>query len=466
MIIDKTQKMKIIKYTSIVVLLITCLVQSGCKKYLDAKPDKALAIPQSVKELQGLLNLETNNNGFPIATLFADDNVYSPYANWNAIIPPEDKLAYIWDANVDLTRDYGNAYTRIFNANIVIEKIDEVNDPVSTRDEYNMAKGSAYFLRAYNNYELSQLIAPQYSAETASTSYGIPLKKTSAIEDPTVRSTIQQTYDQVISDARTSLNYLSAVPALPASLKIRPSKAAAFALLARTYLVMGNYQSALQYADSCLNLYSNLLNYNSSPVSITATNPFPRFNDEVIFHVTARNATSLNNIRVDTSFFNSYDNNDLRKTALYRINTDGTYNFKGNYNATGNRSLFSGIATDEVYLIRAEAKARLGQFQSAMDDVNTLMVKRWKTGTFVPFTASSADQAISIILNERRKELAFRGSLEWSDLRRLNKEPSRARTVTRVLNGTTYTLSPSDLRYTFLIPPSVINMSGITQNPR
>jgi len=68
------------------------------------------------------------------------------------------------------------------------------------------------------------------------------------------------------------------------------------------------------------------------------------------------------------------------------------------------------------------------------------------------------------ILTERRKELLMRG-LRWTDLRRLNKETAFATTLSRIVNGTTYTLPPNDPGYVFRIPLSVINFTGIEQNP-
>jgi hypothetical protein len=69
------------------------------------------------------------------------------------------------------------------------------------------------------------------------------------------------------------------------------------------------------------------------------------------------------------------------------------------------------------------------------------------------------------ILTERRKELIFRG-LRWPDLRRLNKDGAGV-SVTRKLDGQTYTLTPNSLKYTWLIPQQVIDFNpGMPQNPR
>ena len=94
------------------------------------------------------------------------------------------------------------------------------------------------------------------------------------------------------------------------------------------------------------------------------------------------------------------------------------------------------------------------------------MQKRWKAGTFIPFTAATATDALTKIINEKRKELPFTGSIRWEDLRRLNKEPQFAKTLIRILNGQTYSLPPNDAKYTLPIPDDEIRLSGIAQNIR
>ena len=101
-----------------------------------------------------------------------------------------------------------------------------------------------------------------------------------------------------------------------------------------------------------------------------------------------------------------------------------------------------------------------------MADLNSLLVKRWANGTFTPYTAVDAADALNQILTERRKELLYRG-LRWTDLRRLNKSPATAITLTRTVNGQIYTLPPNDPRYLYAIPDNVMtsNSSGMKQNP-
>lgn len=99
-----------------------------------------------------------------------------------------------------------------------------------------------------------------------------------------------------------------------------------------------------------------------------------------------------------------------------------------------------------------------------MGYLNNLLAKRWKTGTFVPITASSQTDALNIISRERRKELLIRG-VRWSDLKRYNRDGANI-TLTRTVNGQTYTLPPNDLRYAIAIPEDIITLTGMPQNPR
>jgi hypothetical protein len=226
---------------------------------------------------------------------------------------------------------------------------------------------------------------------------------------------------------------------------------------------MSDYVNAKKYADSALSMYNTLIDYNCTCINPAAAYPFPLYNDEVIFHslLFGVGALSASAAKVDSNLYKSYDANDWRKTAFFKKNTDGTVSFKGSYN--GSSAKFSGFAVDELFLIRAECNVRLQHLQEGLNDLNTLLSKRWKQGSFFPVVTNNPKLALQRILAERRKELLFRG-LRWSDLRRLNKEAEFAVTMTRNLNGTIYTLSPGNPRYVFPIPLNVIKMTGIQQN--
>ncbi|HTM98670.1 MAG TPA: RagB/SusD family nutrient uptake outer membrane protein, partial [Pedobacter sp.] len=90
---------------------------------------------------------------------------------------------------------------------------------------------------------------------------------------------------------------------------------------------------------------------------------------------------------------------------------------------------------------------------------------RYKTGTYLPYTIGNTINVLALILAERRKELICRGT-RWMDLKRLNLEPANATTLTRNVNGLTYTLLPNSKRYALPIPDEEILISGLPQNIR
>ena len=50
---------------------------------------------------------------------------------------------------------------------------------------------------------------------------------------------------------------------------------------------------------------------------------------------------------------------------------------------------------------------------------------------------------------ERRKELMGRGGFRWADLKRLNKDPRFAKTITRTYLNETFSIEPNGARYQF-----------------
>ena len=452
---------KIIWFVFASVVILSCN-----KDWIKVRPDKALDVPTSIEDFQAMLdNVIIMNDSRPSLGEVSADNYYLTDALWDTWTSV-NRNAHIWSGNIysDIANDvlnWNNSYRQVFYANIVLEGIDKVKQQTYNATAWNNVKGSALFYRGEAFFNLSQLFAKPYSL-TFPDYPGIPLRLNADANEVSVRSTLQQTYDQILNDLQSSVDYLPNIPLY----KTRPSKPAAYALLSRFYLVKQDYSNALKYADLCLKLYDSLLDYNT--LNASAPFPIPSLNREVIFLTTLETAFILPNVHiVDSNLYKSYDINDQRKKILYRANTAGQLNFIGTYTGGAVLALskiFAGIATDEVYLTRAECYARTGNITAAMGDLNALMSKRMKTGFFVPFTATNTSEALNLVLQERRKETPFRG-LRWSDLRRLNNEGANI-TLTRNLKGQLYTLPPNDPKYVLPIPPDVISITGMAQNER
>lgn len=440
------------------------LLASCGDSWLDEKSDKSLVVPTTIEDLQALLDnsYTMNEQKINLGESGSDDH-YLTYTSWEADLP-EQKNAYVWAEDIFVGLSSGNyqiPYQKIFYCNIVLEGTAAIDFSENNRAALNNIIGSAYYFRADGFYDLAQVFCKPFNIASADNDLGIPLRLNSDPNEPSVRASVSETYSQIIKDLTVAANLLPITPLF----KTRPSKAAAFGLMARTYLMMEDYDKAKFYADSCLVLYNSLINYSELDTSLAF--PVPFLNDEVIIHGKQLNALFGNNYFVDSLLYNSYDQADLRRVVFFRDNGLGGNNFVGSYigpgNVTGNS--FAGIATDEIYLIRAECHARNGDAANAILDLNTLLATRWKPGTFIPYTPTSGEAALKLVLTERRKELLFRG-LRWSDLRRLNKDLRFAKTLTRVINGQTYTLSPEDPKYVYPIPDDVIEFTGMEQNPR
>jgi hypothetical protein len=324
---------------------------------------------------------------------------------------------------------------------------------------WDSIKGQALFLRANAFLRGAGIWALAYDS-SANTDLGLPLRLSSDFNLPSSRSTVAATYAQILSDVQSAIRLLPNTAIHP----YRSCKPAAYGLTAKTLLAMRSYNGARSYADSCLQLYNTLIDFNTYSAAVTY--PITQFNKEVIYDTYAggigTQPLAVTSAKVDTTLYRSYAANDLRKSLYFLANTDGSMRFRGSFHGTAN--IFDGIAVDEVYLIRAECYARASNTNLAMSDLNTVLLKRWKTGTFVPFTATSPADALGQILVERQKELILRGT-RWTDIKRLNKEGAGI-TLKRMLNGQVFTLPPNDLRYAMPIPEDIIALTGMTQNPR
>ncbi len=446
------------------VLMLMAILTSSCKKYLDEKPDQKIATPTTLSDLEGIIDYYFGMNArYPAAPEVSADNYYLTDAGWGGASELHRNY-YTWQKCDLIKTDWSHPYNSIFYCNVVLESLDDFIIPGSDLPRANQLRGMALFIRASQHYALSQLFAPVYQKSKSASEPGIPLKLFTDVGQTSTRGTVEQTYQQILADLKTAVPLLPPVPRL----KYRPSRPAAYGALARTYLAMQDYEQAGQYADSCLRLYDSLMDY--STLNASASVPFKQFNPEVIYdaRTAAPSALSASRARVDTTLYLSYEPNDIRKTIFFKAGSDGSRSFKGNYTGQSGAALFTGIASDEIYLIRAECLARAGNTTLALQYINTLLRTRWKkTGsvsTYVDKTASTPTEALSIILTERRKQLLYR-NLRWTDLRRLNLEPANMVTLYRKLSNQVYELPPGSIRYTLQIDQEAIRLSGMPQNP-
>lgn len=451
-----------IKILSVFILLAACK-----KEFLEKRSSSAINVPSTLEELNQLLVNKSDIAKSPAIGELSSDDYYMTTTDWSSQYLPYFANSYVWAKDIfeggGGIADWNVPYTQVLYANVVLERLNLIERTAANQSDYDDLKARALFLRSWSFFDLAQIFSPPYDEQTAGSDAGIPLRLTADIGAPTTRATVRETYNRVIADLQQS-RLLIKLDKSPIDGYL-PSRAAVYGLLSRVYLTMRNYPKAGIYADSALRIKSNLINFNS--LSTTATIPMTTDHQESVYQNFFVPANPLSYVvtsqgySIDSVLYATYDNNDLRKVIFFSPN--GKYiNKKRGY--SGGTIISNGIATDELYLIRAECSARVDEPEKALADLNTLLINRLKTGAFVPVTGLQGKVLLDRILLERRKELVFRG-LRWNDLRRLNKEGFQI-FLKRNIADRIITLEPNDARYTLPIPPDVIALSGIQQNNR
>lgn len=429
------------------------LTVMSCNRFLDEKSDSLLAVPETLADNQAILDRYLIMSLNPVSAEISADDIYVSESNYNTMPVEADKRLHTWQPDYVNGSDWKNVYNRINIFNNVLFNIERYKIPMSDN-----VKGQALVWRAGAYLEAAQIWCLAYDPATADQNLGLPLRLNPDMNIPSVRSTLRQTYSQILTDLHAAL------PLLPQQqiAASRPSKVTALGFLSRAYLFMGDYENALKYGLQALDINKQLMNFNT--LNASASYPVPDLNVEVLLPTSMSYSAFLTvaTAKIPGTLYESYHENDLRKSIFFKKNNEGEALFRGNYSASSSR--MNCLATDEIYLTVAESYAHLNKPSEAMIWLNALLITRWKTGTYIPLSINNSSEALIKIRNERRKELLFRG-LRWADLKRYNKAGA-AITLTRTFNGKTYTLPPNDLRYAIAIPEEVIEMTGMPQNPR
>lgn len=445
-------------------------------QFLDLQQEKNLRVPATLDDFQKLLDqTQVINESSPLsfANIGADD-YWIPAAQYNATsgaIPAiSQRNAHVWADQIYIGKetdvDWNKGYNAVYLTNLALEYIKSNPRPENEGEKWDKLKGTALFTRALYYYNMAQLFCPVYSEANAKLPLGLSLREET---DPTVtipRSTVGETYEKIINDLKEAEPLLKIKP----DFVFRPSKPAVFALLSRVYMQMGDYITAEKSADECLKLQNGLLDYNT--VTLTAGNTVTfglngKNNPEVIYMATSLFTQLFNWYHADTTLLRSYEIGDIRTKAYFSDTTTSILNvvFKGSYKGSSATAYFGGLATDEVYLNRAESRVRNQNIAGALDDLNLVRRSRFTPATYSQLQSNDTEEVMHWVLAERRKELIMRGT-RWADLRRLNKESKYATTLIRVLNDQRFELKPGDLKWTWPLPLEAIQNGNYTQNPR
>ncbi|WP_145860979.1 RagB/SusD family nutrient uptake outer membrane protein [Pedobacter suwonensis] len=440
--------------------LLTVATLTGCKKFVDIKTQGQLVPNQTINYrylLNNTSNFETvaNLSDFASSDISLNDaaqqTALSGTLSYNYFVGSYtwQQVIYPLGSNVEQDLNWNRLYTNVLNCNTIINELPGSNGNQADKDALT---AEALVHRADTYLNLVNTYAKPYNAATAATDLGVPLILVQTLSQKLNRASVQEVYNQIISDLT------KAIPALPQTQAYNtlPSKASAYGELARCYLMMKDYTNAGIYADEALKLRSTL-NDLSTITAVSNANYSRRIADPEILLSKVPLNNSLNFfptvLKPSDEWFNLVGTKDQRYTLFTVPASTVSTSLSGRVymkeKAIG-ETRNEGPSVPEMMLIRAEAYARAGDAANAMIWVNNLRIKRFKTADYTPLTATDGNDALNKVIDERRREF-FGISLRWWDMRRLNNEANFQRTYTRVFNGTTYTLAPNSNRYVFPI---------------
>ncbi len=433
-------------------LFSSALLLVSCKKYLEEKPNNAIDTQSAIVDAgtaraaitgayDGLQGYYASN--YPtLGTITADNVIFngtlSQYLQLDQNAIPAD--------NVTTVATYQGIYRTINTANSVIAAVPALSDPLLTDAEKNKILGEAYFIRALGYFDLGR----GWGGVQLQLSPTKDLTSAKGIK----RSTLAQTYDQVLADL------IKAEDLLPddATTRNRAQKSTARALRARLHLYRKEWAEAENYASLVIanTKYALVANYKTFFAS-------PFLSTESVFELTfsANDRNSFWNLWYPSSAGGQFTlkpsnavvaklNNPAvggTRNALVAGTGTNIYGALYNTSATSTDPSYV-IRIAELYLIRAEARAQQGKLSLALTDLNTIRAR----SSVVASTAVTQAEVLQAIEDENSLEFAFEAH-RWFDLVRTG----RAAAVLGLTNSN-YWLFPIPLS-------DILSDPDVTQNP-
>lgn len=429
-------------------LILVSTILSSCQKFLTDSPQSSLTSGNAYKSASDIEN----------ALAGCYNIFYTDYYQWENVMLSDNRSdnAYPGGGGEDTfvnedqfnvppanSHDYnfwwGQPYEGIARCNILLEKISAVTDPkLDINDRRKQIIGEASFLRAFNYYQLVKLFG------------GVPIELKSNTADPGVtrkpRATEKEVYDQIVADLQTALDDLPDSFGEASVDKVRATKGAANALLAKIWAQRSDrdYNKVLTYCDAVI---SSTAGYALEPDYSSLFDGANYINNEAILLVPYISGSSVSNWGVElylapedgwqkycvpskdlvAAYKNEGDEIRMQSCIIFMQNipwadenwspcgnaTDSVpFNYKQKHPdgwASGDNYYL--LRMGDIVTLKAEAQNELGDLDGAKTTLN-LVRSRVNLPDVV---ASTKDEMKSKILLERRLELAFEAQ-RWDDL--------------------------------------------------
>ncbi|MDI3320837.1 RagB/SusD family nutrient uptake outer membrane protein [Pinibacter soli] len=485
-----------------IIIFFSSLTIIACNKQIDAiKPLTQIDAEGELSSVAGIVEATTGNysllQGYSFITPYDAPMINIGEGRGNNVTlqqfgpPTKQTDAFFFQNSSGQTTGYSSDFYRgsyqvIVGTNLVLEGIVKMEKDgfaslsASDKNKFLYAKGENLFLRALTYFNLIRVYGKPYYQDAA-TSSGVPLKKTSSVKDNPAPSTVKETYDFIINDLQQAAQLMKAPVTKSNAFS---NTAAAWSLLSRVYLYMGGSVASpdanfnrlgVTYSDSVTNQtgakYALLHGQDyykmfgdDSDGSLGKTN-FSG-NKEIIFaqdNATGSSAGSYIGMIFNTDVINGSTAtyipssdfkslivaNDIRATFLKKNENTGYVETTKYLSVTYQTITYAPqiyFRLGEVYLNRAEANAKLGNYQAAKDDLKAIHTRAGLPASDIDNVANQ--NLLAAILKERRIELAFEGHASFDYFR--NGLPMTRTAADN--NGQAVTIQPTDPKVVFTIP--------------
>jgi len=514
---------RIIYYLTLFLLVISV---TSCDDFLDEDPDNRTNLDTKEKVAKMLTSSYPYRTAAMLLEMASDNADYN--TNIYGITGEPQEQAFRWEetysveGNDNTNSTWSDHYHAIASANHALEAIVELGNG----SELQALKGEAYLCRALNHFLLVTTFSRMYGA-TSDKDLGIPYatEVETTVSPKHDRETVAKTYKKISDDIEAGIPLIDdneySVP------KFHFTKKAAYAFAARFYLYYQQYDKAIQYASLVLgaNPYDALREWSIvGPLSQNGDvkpNAYVESGNKanlmmniamsgwVVTHANYSNGSRYSHNSTIANNESTGVNGPWGTTSnFYFVHASYTFpkfvmrKYKSYFQYTDpvagigySHWLFPMFTSDETILIRAEAYALSGQYDKAVQDLNTFLSKAHKSPTTLtrtvidnyfngmeyydpleptPRKAVNPDFTIedgyenlihTILLLKRR--ITMHEGLRWHDINRYKiviyrrtVDPNQGNMIT-----VTDTLTEDDLRRVFQLPTDVIN-AGLTPNPR
>lgn len=414
---------RIIKVTTVT---FTCILLYSCSEFLNIdKPKDQLVKPavftsdrSAEAALAGIYSSMADINSaisarLHLAAALCSDELYHTYmeSSYDQMLTNN-----IQNTNGAVDDIWTDLYKYIYYTNSILEGLvasDDVSSTTKTR-----LTGEAKLVRALCFFYLCNLWGE------------VPLTTISDYREneSLPRSSLSEIYSFIIKELEEAYQMLSGTEL--ANERTRPSKQAAMAFLARVHLFQQDWQKAARAASEVIeselfkleDLSGCFLKDSRETIwQLAAVNP--DYNTFIGQQVIPASETTIPRYVLLEAFANSIEDGDQRisdwtSTAIVRgINYRFPYKYKLGTASDQAQEFLVISRLAELYLIRAEALARLGNLDEAHVDLNVI---RNRAG-LDDLTGNSKEELLLAIEQERRVEFFLEWGHRWLDLKRTGR---------------------------------------------